>query len=93
MRGAVPEGHRVDPTTHWRREPARRHRAQGDAAERAVTARVLRGELDLANSLCAIELAHALERATDRLASFGHFLREHTLADLAALKRDPESWY
>ena len=29
------------PRTHWRREPACRHRAQADAAERAVTAHVL----------------------------------------------------
>ena len=81
----VPEGHRVDSEdalAAMSRLVDIEHKA--DAAERAVTAHVLRGELDLANSLGAIELARALERATDRLASFGHALREHTLADLAA---------
>ncbi|WOJ88295.1 hypothetical protein RZS28_10620 [Methylocapsa polymorpha] len=55
-----------------------------DAAERAVTAQVLRGGLDLTTSLSVLELARAIERATDRLAGFGHRLRQHVLADLAA---------
>ncbi len=81
----VPEGDRVDSEDALAavsRLVDIEHRA--DAAERVVTAHVLHGELDLANSLGAIELARALERATDRLVSFGHVLREHTLADLAA---------
>jgi uncharacterized protein Yka (UPF0111/DUF47 family) len=57
---------------------------QGDAAERTVTALVLSGDFDLKTALCALELARALERATDRLAGFGHLLREHVLARLSA---------
>lgn len=56
----------------------------GDAAERSMTATVLRGEFPLKLALSAIELARALERATDRLAAFGHQLRRHVLADLSA---------
>jgi hypothetical protein len=54
-----------------------------DAAEREVTTLVLRGSLSLPASLLALELARAIERATDRLASFAHLLREHVLADLS----------
>jgi len=57
---------------------------EADAAERAVTALVLSGDFDLKTALCALELARALERATDRLAGFGHMLREHVLAGLSA---------
>jgi uncharacterized protein Yka (UPF0111/DUF47 family) len=58
------------------------HRA--DAAERNVTAKVFSGEFDLKTSLSALDLARSLERATDRLAGFGHLLRERVLADLSA---------
>lgn len=58
------------------------HRA--DAAEREVMGTVMQGEFDLKTALCAIDLARTLERATDRLASFGHLLREHVLADLSS---------
>ncbi len=58
------------------------HRA--DAAERDITAKVFSGEFDLKTSLSALDLARSLERATDRLASFGHLLRERVLADLSA---------
>jgi hypothetical protein len=54
-----------------------------DAAEREVTTLVLRGGFCLPASLSALELARAIERATDRLASFGHLLREHVLANLS----------
>jgi uncharacterized protein Yka (UPF0111/DUF47 family) len=54
-----------------------------DAAEREVTTMVLRGDFTLPASLSALELARAIERATDRLASFAHLLREHVLADLS----------
>jgi uncharacterized protein Yka (UPF0111/DUF47 family) len=57
---------------------------QADDAERSVTTQVLHGGLDLATSVAALDLARALERATDRMASFGHLLRAHVLADLAA---------
>jgi len=57
------------------------HRA--DEAERALTAVVLRGDFALKVALATLELARALERATDRLAAFGHRLRQHVLADLA----------
>lgn len=54
-----------------------------DAAERAVTAIVLRGDFDLKTALSVLDLARALERTTDRLARFGHLLRDHVLAGLA----------
>jgi uncharacterized protein Yka (UPF0111/DUF47 family) len=54
-----------------------------DGAEREVTTLVLRGGLSLPASLSVLELARAIERATDRLASFGHLLRQHVLADLS----------
>ncbi len=81
----VPEGHRVDSEDALAAVGCLielEHKA--DEAERIVTAQVLRGRLDLAHSLAALELARALERATDRLASFGHLVREHVLADLAS---------
>jgi uncharacterized protein Yka (UPF0111/DUF47 family) len=57
------------------------HRA--DEAEREVVGTVMRGEFDLKTAFSVIDLARTLERATDRLASFGHLLREHVLADLS----------
>jgi uncharacterized protein Yka (UPF0111/DUF47 family) len=57
---------------------------KGDAAERALTAVVLQGDFALKMALAALELGRALERTTDRLAAFGHQLRRHILADLAA---------
>jgi uncharacterized protein Yka (UPF0111/DUF47 family) len=80
----VPEGHRVD-SEDALAAVGRLIKAEhdADAAERTVTAIVLRGELDLKTSLSALELARAIERATDRLAGFGHLLREHMLADLS----------
>jgi hypothetical protein len=56
---------------------------EADTAERTVTALVLSSDFDLKTALSALDLARALERATDRLASFGHLLREHVLADLS----------
>jgi len=55
----------------------------GDSAERAVTALVLRGECELTVGLPVLELARALERSTDRMAGFGHLLRQRVLADLS----------
>ncbi len=79
----VPEGHRVD-TEDALAAVSRLIDAEhaADAAERQLTATILQGEFDLKTALSAIELARALERATDRLAGFGHQLREHVLADL-----------
>ncbi len=57
---------------------------QADAKEREITANVFSGGLDLAASLGALELARAIERATDCLASFGHLLRRYTMSDLSA---------
>ncbi len=48
---------------------------KGDAAEREVTAIILRGQFDLKTALSVLELARAVERATDQLAGFGHLLR------------------
>jgi uncharacterized protein Yka (UPF0111/DUF47 family) len=55
-----------------------------DEREREVTARVFGSGFDVATSLCVIELARAIERATDRLAGFGHLLRRHIMTDLSA---------
>lgn len=80
----VPEGHKVDSEDALAavgRLIDAEHKA--DAAERSVTAKVLTGEFDLKTALSVLDLARALERATDRLASFGHLLREHVLADLS----------
>jgi hypothetical protein len=38
----------------------------------------------VATSLAALELARAIERATDRLAGLGHLLRQYVIADLSA---------
>jgi uncharacterized protein Yka (UPF0111/DUF47 family) len=81
----VPEGHRIDSedalaaTAHL---IDAEHAA--DAAERLVTTQILTGQVDLRTALSVIELARSLERATDRFAAFGHVLREHVLAELAA---------
>jgi uncharacterized protein Yka (UPF0111/DUF47 family) len=81
----VPEGHRVD-TEDALAAVGRlidvEH--QADDAERMVTAKILTGEFDLKTALSVLELARALERSTDRMAAFGHLLREHVLADLSA---------
>jgi hypothetical protein len=57
---------------------------KADAAERAVTARILTGDFQFKAALSVLEFARALERSTDRLAAFGHLLRDHVLADLSA---------
>jgi uncharacterized protein Yka (UPF0111/DUF47 family) len=80
----IPEGHRVDSEDALGAVGQlidAEHEA--DAAERKLTATILSGEFDLRTALSSIELARALERATDRLAGFGHQLREHVLAELA----------
>jgi len=56
----------------------------GDAAEREITALVLDNGYDLKTTLAVLELARALERATDRFAGFGHLLRRRVIADLSA---------
>ena len=80
----VPEGQRVD-SEDALAAAGRLIEAEhaGDAAERALTALVLRNGYDLKTALAALELARALERATDRFAGFGHLLRRHVLADLS----------
>jgi hypothetical protein len=80
----VPEGRRVDSEDALAavgRLIDAEHMA--DDCERAVTTLVLRGGFDLTTSLSVLELARALERATDRLAGFGHLLRQHVLSDLS----------
>jgi uncharacterized protein Yka (UPF0111/DUF47 family) len=54
-----------------------------DMQERAITAQVFTGGFDVATSLSLLELARAIERASDRLAGFGHLLRQHIMADLS----------
>ncbi len=55
-----------------------------DSRERDVTAQVFASGFNVATSLSVLELARAIERATDRLAGFGHLLRRHIMTDLAA---------
>jgi uncharacterized protein Yka (UPF0111/DUF47 family) len=55
-----------------------------DTQERAITALVFGGGFDVATSLAILELARAIERATDQLAGFGHELRRHIMAGLSA---------
>jgi uncharacterized protein Yka (UPF0111/DUF47 family) len=55
-----------------------------DAAERTVTALVLREGFDLPTSISLLELSRSIERATDQLAACGHLLRAHVIAHLAA---------
>jgi len=56
---------------------------KADAAERAVAATIMGGEFDFKTALSVLELARAIERATDQLAGFGHLLRARVLADLS----------
>jgi uncharacterized protein Yka (UPF0111/DUF47 family) len=80
----VPQGHRVDSEDAL---ASINHLLDvehvADDAERKVTTNVLTGGNDLKTAMSVIELARALERASDRLAGFGHALHEHVLADLA----------
>jgi uncharacterized protein Yka (UPF0111/DUF47 family) len=80
----VPDGHQIDSEdalAAMDRLLDAEH--QADAAERKVTANVMVGAFDVKTAFSVIELARTLERATDRLAAFGHALREHVLADLS----------
>jgi uncharacterized protein Yka (UPF0111/DUF47 family) len=81
----VPDGHRIDSEDALAaigRLVAAEHAADG--SERELTAILLRGDFDLKTALSMLELARALERATDRMARFGHVLHQHVLADLSA---------
>ncbi|MDQ0396244.1 hypothetical protein [Labrys monachus] len=80
----VPEGHQIDAEDALG-AIGRLIEAEhaGDSAERVVTAAVLGGEFDMKTALAVLELARSIERATDRLAGFGHLLREQVLADLS----------
>lgn len=81
----VPEGQRIDSEDALAavsRLIDTEHAA--DTRERAATTLVFRGGFDVATSLSVIELARAIERATDRFAAFGHLLRRHIMIDLAA---------
>ncbi len=80
----VPEGQRIDSEDALAavdRLIEAEHK--GDAAEREVTATILRGQFDLKTALSVLELARAVERATDQLAGFGHLLRARVLTDLS----------
>jgi uncharacterized protein Yka (UPF0111/DUF47 family) len=56
---------------------------EADRAERAVTATLFQANGDMGSALSVLELARALERATDRLSALGHLLRDHVMADLS----------
>jgi uncharacterized protein Yka (UPF0111/DUF47 family) len=80
----VPEGRRVDSEAALSavvRLIDAEHLA--DTKERAITTLVFTGGFDVATSLALLELARAIERATDRLAGFGHLLRQHIMTDLS----------
>ncbi len=81
----VPEGRRAD-TKDALNAVIRLIDAEhlADARERDVTTRVLTGGFDVPTSLSVLQLARAIERATDRLAGFGHLLRRHIMTDLSA---------
>ncbi len=82
---AVPDGHRID-TEDALAAAGRLVDVEhaGDRLERAAVSTVLGTATELRAALAALELARALERATDRFAGFGHLLRRRVLADLAA---------
>jgi hypothetical protein len=54
-----------------------------DEAERAVTTAVLTNGGEIGAALSVLELARALERATDRISTLGHLLHQHVMADLS----------
>lgn len=54
-----------------------------DRAERTITRLTLSGEAGGERSMVALELARALERASDRMALVGHVLHNQVLADLS----------
>jgi hypothetical protein len=54
-----------------------------DGAERAVTMAVLKNGGDIGAALSVLELARALERATDQVSALGHQLHQHVMADLS----------
>jgi uncharacterized protein Yka (UPF0111/DUF47 family) len=56
---------------------------QADNAERTLTTFILRNDCELKTALSTLELARALERATDRFAAFAHLLHRRVLADLS----------
>ena len=58
-----------------------------DSAERAVTTAVLKDGGEMGAALSALELARALERATDRISALGHLLHQHVMADLSGSGR------
>lgn len=55
-----------------------------DLAERTVTALVLRGSCEARALVAVLELARALERASDRLAGVGRLIRALVMAHLSA---------
>ncbi len=81
----VPDGQRVDSEDALNSVAQLidcEHRA--DAAERAVVTLLLRRDLTVRKALPALEFARAIERATDRLAAFGHVLRGRIVSQLAS---------
>jgi uncharacterized protein Yka (UPF0111/DUF47 family) len=54
-----------------------------DSAERAVTTAVLKDGGEVGAALSVLELARALERATDRISALGRLLHQHVMADLS----------
>lgn len=77
----VPEGQSVDSEVALRAAEQLievEHRA--DAAERAATAIILRGDFNLRTALSILDLARALERATDGLVALGRMLTAYVVA-------------
>lgn len=77
----VPEGQSVDAEVALRAAEQLievEHRA--DAAERELTAIILRGDFNLRTALSILDLARALERATDGLVALGRMLTAYVVA-------------
>jgi uncharacterized protein Yka (UPF0111/DUF47 family) len=77
----VPEGQSIDSEVALRATDQLidvEHRA--DAGERVVTAIVLRGDFNLRTALSILDLARALEQATDRLLALGRTLGTYVVA-------------
>jgi len=83
--GEIPAGHRVDfedALAATTRISQLEHSA--DDAERAVTALVLKTELDSRTAISTLELARSLERASDGLAAAGNLLRAYSMEEISA---------
>jgi hypothetical protein len=54
-----------------------------DRAERDLTSVAFKADGDVKVAFSALEVGRALERASDRMASIGHLLRDHVMSALS----------